>query len=543
MSTAKTEIETLILRFRDLVTPSGGTIRHHQELCEDEKLGYVWWGWWHKADETVPDEVFRELDEKARSRKGLTLFLVDSDAHDLWQAVCAEITWHHRHDILPSPEPAATPEYYRDRACLAWFKLSRISRAREGDLHKYAYAPVDDFFREDRSRYAPFYDKQISSIRELMQQNRTIWFIRKARKSDLRHEISFFDAHRVAPEDFPSEVRQSGSLHLLWVSDLHYSVDGHHGFPIEPAVDKWPVGPRIQQSLENHGIRDLAGVLVSGDLTWKADPREYRQAHAFFEWVRRWSGLDSYAGLVCPGNHDVAYSKDPASKWAPVTVAPAEARTAYAHFYQELFYKQPNEFLSAGRRFLLGHALPVEVVALNSSLLEQKKDFFQGHGFLGDTQLEDAAKRMGWNGERDRPRAFRVAMLHHHVLPVTFREEPTQGAIYSVVLDAEALARWVVRHRVDLVLHGHMHQPFCARVARPCDPRNPAGPWHVFHVLGLGSTGVEKEHLGEIGKNAFALLTFRRGGLEIALHTIDAVNPSQLYQRFTLPYSHLGEEA
>jgi hypothetical protein len=55
----------------------------------------------------------------------------------------------------------------------------------------------------------------------------------------------------------------------------------------------------------------------------------------------------------------------------------------FEDFYENLFYMKPNEYISPGRRFLLGKAVPVEIVCLNSSYLTQHKDLFQGAWFPG----------------------------------------------------------------------------------------------------------------------------------------------------------------
>ena len=219
-----------------------------------------------------------------------------------------------------------------------------------------------------------------------------------------------------------------------------------------------------------------------------------------------------------------------------MTKAPDTARSAYTDFYRELFFKAPNAFLTSGRKFLLGNAFAVEIACLNSSLLEQHKGLFQGHGFLGDAQLDNVASEMGWEPGIQGPHALRIVVVHHHLMPVTFREDPKTGQVYSVVLDAEALARWIVRHRVKLVLHGHMHQPFMARVERPVETDKPDGDWHRFHVVGLGSTGVGKDHLGEVGKNTFGLLGFEADHLALKVFTIDPVNPAQLLWSLRIPY-------
>jgi hypothetical protein len=54
------ELLTIILRFRDLVTERDDTIRRHQELGNKPGGGYVWWGWipdGFRAGEALPCDV------------------------------------------------------------------------------------------------------------------------------------------------------------------------------------------------------------------------------------------------------------------------------------------------------------------------------------------------------------------------------------------------------------------------------------------------------------------------------------------------------
>lgn len=165
-------VETLILRFRDLVTPPGGTLERHRVIIATR--AYVWWGWWNKFGERVPVDTFTRLRQQP-----FDLFLFDSGSNHVFGARCDAITWDQEtHAATHSPEPDATPEYYTDQQYLAWFRLSAI----EGDvrpdeiLHEYAYEEVAEFFESGRSTYTAFYGKRIESPRELNEQNRTIWF-------------------------------------------------------------------------------------------------------------------------------------------------------------------------------------------------------------------------------------------------------------------------------------------------------------------------------------------------------------------------------
>jgi len=91
--------------------------------------------------------------------------------------------------------------------------------------------------------------------------------------------------------------------------------------------------------------------------------------------------------------------------------------------------------------------------------------------------------------------------------------------------------QWIVRHQVKIVLHGHMHQPFCAKVSRSLDHKN----FHDFWVLGIGSCGVKQDHLGEIGKNTIGLLRFSPRQVTFSVYTIHPVDEPKLHWSIPIP--------
>lgn len=529
------QLSTIILRFRDLVTDRGQTVAWHQDIVNNSGLGYVWWGWWRKREETVPDDVFRELAKRAKAG-GFEAYLMDSGQELLYKVVCTDVRWDQNLVEIASPDVTQTPEYYNQRAYLAWFKLSKITEVTDPEavLHRFSYLRVDKFFTGKESSYAPFYGKQVHSVKELRQQDRTIWFLRDFKIGDPIHEVSLLSSRSVTPVHFSVEYFESKSRALLWVSDTHFSEEGHHGFPLKSTAYSLDLAERISTSFRDE-FPTVAGIIISGDITWRALSAEFELAKEFIRKLTFWSPLQSDQIAVCPGNHDLRFSDDPADKNEPITIVGEESSAAYAAFYQDRFYLAPNEFLSCGKRFLLGDAVPVDVVCLNSSRLQQLKGAFQGHGFIGDKQMEDAAAQMQWEAHSEKPRAYRIIVLHHHLLPTTYSAAPIRNYPYSVVLDAEALSRWIAKYRVDLVLHGHMHQPFCARISRPIDVNNPQGLWHQFSVIGMGSSGV-KEELGEVKSNTLGFLTFESDEVEVSVYSVDPVNPAKLIWKVNVPY-------
>jgi hypothetical protein len=524
-------LATIILRFRDLVTGQGQTVEHHREIIATS--GHVWWGWWRKRDETIPDDAFRILATKANGDGGLEAYLMDSGQERLYRVVCTDIFWDAKKAEIASPGKTETPEYYNEQKYLAWFKLTEIADVADpvSVLHQFSYLRVDEFFEDSNSAYEPFYGKRVFSVKELRQQDRTIWFVRPFQQNDPIQEVSLLDSRKLAPLHFATEYFESRSAALLWVSDTHFS-ERHHAFPSKPGANDYPLADQIKTNFKD---KSVAGLIMSGDITWQALPAEYDTAKEFIRSLTYWSFLKSDQIAVCPGNHDLSFSEDPADKDKPIAVVGDDFKKAYSTFYQDTFNIGPNEFLSCGKRFLMGKAVPVDIVCLNSSSLQQLKNAFQGHGFIGDRQMNDAAEQMKWEVNSEKPRAYRIVVLHHHVLPTTYSATPEPNYPYSVVLDAEALSRWITKHRVDLVLHGHMHQPFCARISRPIDVNKPQESWHEFNVIGMGSSGVKGE-LGEINQNTVGFLEFAHDELSVSVHSVHSVNPSKEIWTVKLKY-------
>jgi predicted phosphodiesterase len=470
--------------------------------------------------------------------KGVDLYLFDSGKNELHQARGVEIRWRLDGARIASPEAKRTPQYYKEQKYFAWFKFSEIATKPTDKtiLHKFTYVQVADFFESRVSRFFPFYDKRIETVEELQEQNRTIWFVRPYKAGDSTGPASPPSRPAVnAP--FSTDPFASHSSTLLWLSDVHF---GNHVFPMVSDHLGKDLSQTLESDLKQKGQNSVAAAIISGDLTWKDEDDEFDQAKRFVNGLRSWSTLDLSRILVCPGNHDVKFSGDPSKLGEPATIAADDAKRGYSKFYTNLYGHAPNKFLSCGRRFLIGNAIAVDVICLNSSLLEQTRDAFQGQGFIGDEQLADAAIQMGWdkNPGTDAPRGFRVLVLHHHLVPVTFRPVPKVGYAGSVTWDAEAVVRWIVKHQVDLVLHGHMHDPFFARIGRL--ESDTSDKWHTFYIGGLGSSGVRPESLGDERYNTYGLVEFGRNEVTVEVRRINPQGsiPSPQVWRHSFPYRH-----
>jgi hypothetical protein len=128
-------------------------------------------------------------------------------------------------------------------------------------------------------------------LRSCQQQNRTIWFARTYQQTDRTQYVQLLDANRITPSDFPAKVLVSERKRLLWLSDLHFSVDDNHRFPLKTNDTERDLWNALEEALKEEPL--LGGVLISGDLTWKNDPEEFQQFRLFVRNLLSTTRLDN----------------------------------------------------------------------------------------------------------------------------------------------------------------------------------------------------------------------------------------------------------
>lgn len=510
--------ETMVLRFRDL---AGDTIPEHTALIA--KYGYCWWGWWNKPEERIPRVVISAFLEKIEKAGSLQVFLLDSGNVLLYKARVVAINVAPTERPVPCPEPEKTPEYYRIRNWKMWFKMDSIAVVEDGDdeIRNWSYDEVSDLI--DDPLRNEFQNKRVFSLREMLnRKHRTIYFLQPHQSQHRDLELTpALPSHPTTP--FVTKPLVAHSKYVLHLSDLHFGTnkDGQrmHGFGSGKEAHDPSLAQLIAADLEKlFGDAPPAAVIVSGDLTWKAATEEYEQAHEFLRDLRSIYDLDTQQFVIIPGNHDIAWAEDAGDydKEAKVSRAREAAEQNYRKFFRSFYGFTANEYLSVGRRLILGSYVPVDIVALNSSLLEQKH--FAGYGYVSADQLANAAREMNWDTE-PRGKKFRIVVTHHHLMAVSPQEEiDTFGRIYSLMLDAAQITYRLLGLNVDIILHGHMHQPFASTISkRPEGSDFPPGRNIAIHAT--GSAGVRRDHTGAIGKNAYSILEFEDDEIRIRVRT------------------------
>lgn len=502
--------DTLALRFRDLVAP---TIERHQEVISHQH-GYVWWGWWNKPAEQIPRETFASLREVIERDGSLQIYLLDSGEERLYRAKLTGIRDAPTKQPIPSPEPKCTPEYYHEREYRAWFRFTEFEQVEDpkAEIRRWSYSEVPEF--SEAEEIEDFDGKRVFDIQEMLgRRHKTIWFLRQYRQGDPIQQVKLSAPSRSGP--FLLQPMTGEGSYLLHLSDLHFHSE-NHAFALDTSSPKPTLFDALQADLEETcNGEPPAGVIVSGDFTWTGSEEEFGWARDFLARLRSAFDLKLDQFVLIPGNHDIRWSAE-SSDYDPeasVQRPPSEAEQNFRTFFSQFAKYNANEYLCMGRRFLLSNFVSVDVIGLNSSRLEQRH--FAGYGYVQSSQLRHTIKKMKWADASPRTH-YRLLVLHHHLLPVAPVEHfSSYDPRFSLTLDAADMLARSTKFGVDLILHGHQHQPFVATFNRGMTLSESTGRSIVVH--GAGSVGVDRDHLGRVGKNCYSLLRFDDNGAGVEL--------------------------
>ncbi len=242
---------------------------------------------------------------------------------------------------------------------------------------------------------------------------------------------------------------------LLHVSDLHTGT--HEELEVEQALHALVerIGPEL--------------IVASGDLTNRGTRSEHERAARFLKAL-------GPPVLAVPGNHDLPYA------------VPARFTRPWAEFERQWQTTEPTHSSEA-----------IHVVGLNSA-----RPYRHQGGALRSDQLRAAAERLRAAPEG----AYRVAVLHHHLLGAPWRAARKRPVSHrSTVLHA------LVAAGADLILSGHIHQAALSERREFEVVEGPAPGAVVSSAPGLGQP--RPSRLGE----ARGLHVYEPGERTLSVHT------------------------
>lgn len=515
---------SLVIKFRNLGTDDA--IQEHKDIIE--KRGFAWGGWWAHSDEKLPLEKIAML-QSVSLEKNVTIFLVNSETNDIYPITVSDIKFSHERNKILSPDKEFTPSYYKDYALLLWFKIISIQQIINHDsvINEYAYCKYLLYKTSDEYDYSVYDNKIISKIKEFSMQPRTIFFIRLKKDGDSEFDVDLFSNKKI--DNFMQQYTQLNGNSILLLSDLHFSDTGKHFAFAEGKTNYLHGSKTLLESVNEicNGM-DIASLIIAGDFSWAGIEKEYKLSEQFVFGLINKFQINRKLVTIIPGNHDINFNEKEYTDGDKVEIGYAEeaSKKEYKKFYKQIYGIEPNEYLAIGRKILLKNCLPLDIVGLNSNCLQQNKNHFRGMGFVGNKQLRMIEDKMGWN---DSSYSYKILVLHHHLHPIEYIEEPTMDYPYSICLDAGLISSFIVKNKIDLVIHGHKHKEHFLEIGSHLN-NNKA---YHYSILGLGSAG--SVDLAHNSVNSVAILDFNNyGNVKIKLLQVnngDNNNPQIIFEK------------
>lgn len=246
------------------------------------------------------------------------------------------------------------------------------------------------------------------------------------------------------------------NLTIAHISDLHIG-DGWLRAPYDRV---------LLRHLTKHLIRQKPDIIIcAGDLVdTPLSTQGLRHAKRFLDQLA--ASLKECAIRIVPGNHDVAI----------------KGIVGIKSVFLSRFEREFSDYLLKPDTPYITNKVAIFGFDSNPRFARFAK------GQISDREIKTFCEKMDeLKDSRDFPNLLKVAVLHHHPLPI-----PQSGSDTLLALEnAGSLLQVMGKQRVDLVLHGHKHYSASAKVAifSESDGEN-----HSLIVLGAGSAARRGGH-------------------------------------------------
>lgn len=531
------EIQVLF-RFRDLIAD---TLAEHRKVIEQH--GTCWWGWWKRPNEEPHSALWAALKGLASMESPVTVGLFHSGTGTVYAAKVVDV-------IVPSPsgervvvpegEEVLIPDYYRTSPfSRAWLRIRETDPEPMAFFGSYSYESVPQIPSYSEIVLKTLEGKVIVDAQELRSMDVTVWKVRRRAPGDSTQKILL--TVRSVGKPISKEPIEAQSNLIVHISDPHFAVGSNramHVWRLESERDsgRSTLAESIASSLDG---RRVGLVIVTGDLTFTGLDEEYAEAETFLRRLGGLWNLDMDRFVVIPGNHDIRWTTDQTyDETAAVRLAPEEAQANYKRFYRSLFGHDLTPLLAMGRRYVLPCGLMIEVCGVNSSSLEQGRNFLAGMGRVQENSFVEVVKEFGWRQAASL--SLRILALHHHLaLTENLEEVADYSRGFGIAIDAPRIQRLAARHGVHLALHGHKHRVFVWRSGVYELPEHAQISWRLgdLSIIGGGSAG-SKETEGR--RNYFNTFELSSEGLSLDIFRAEEAGSFGPLQRWKARFSIEG---
>jgi small GTP-binding protein len=313
---------------------------------------------------------------------------------------------------------------------------------------------------------------------------------------------------------------QETPLRILHLSDLHL------GAGDDPLSLLEPLAADLRRGM---GIERLDYLVISGDITQRAAPKEFEKAREFVSRLIEQFELTAERCILVPGNHDLDWNEE-VYQWRKKRLVdaselvPGRYRDSGDGYLLRDEARYPERFSGFSDNFyhpLIQKPYPLapeeqcipflfsesrlQFLAMNSAW--EIDEYFPERSSLCDPALARGLARANQDLARARKqgelagdaKVLRLAVWHH---PITGNEK----------IQADAFLERLLQEDVRMCLHGHVHED-------RADLVNHLHAERRLHVLGAGSFGAPRHDRPESVPRLFNLLEVERDLQRVRVHT------------------------
>jgi predicted MPP superfamily phosphohydrolase len=144
------------------------------------------------------------------------------------------------------------------------------------------------------------------TIMSIINEEQKIWQSTLGKDSE-----SFITQPQTQPAPHPQlepVTHESKKMHILHLSDLHFSQSGHLRLKLEDQAEIWS-SKLVQDLRNNFKLTQIDVLILSGDITHYSTSEEYAAAKKFLNNLRENFPIKREQIVIVPGNHDLNWDK------------------------------------------------------------------------------------------------------------------------------------------------------------------------------------------------------------------------------------------
>lgn len=253
----------------------------------------------------------------------------------------------------------------------------------------------------------------------------------------------------------------------------------------------------------------IDALVVSGDFTETAEWSEFLKSQILIEKLLDVLGLRVNQLIVIPGNHDIQWKPEKFNNIDPLTGISRDNFNSFlkilnisdqyekkSSFNEITFIKEV--FSKSGNRIL-------RILGMDSNLIEGPKA--SGIGYIGNNVMQDAYKLLEESNQRNKSikNISTWITTHHHVFPATSpKVQSAYNKNISLIANTAQLLSFANHNNVEMILHGHEHQPSITITRRWPSSNNKS--LHPLVSLGAGSFGGNESITSPYARNQYYII-------------------------------------